>query len=187
MENTDTEFYEKIDKRMAEILTPPPVSQEIHGQYDYNKDKVQADKGEDFVIGYLESVGFKFIRKSASDGDDKSELKEFDLLMSYKEREVKYEVKTDMYPKDTGNLVVEFECRGKPSGINVTKADYFTTYFTKIGEIWNIKTDKLKRLITENEFKSVPGGDDKKAKMYKIPREKFRKHFKVHKIAQGSI
>jgi hypothetical protein len=178
-QNPNKEFCEKIDSVLSEILAPSPVDKNIRGKYNYDEDKKVAEQGENFVISHLESVGFKLVRKSVKNED--GEHRDFDLLMSYNDREIMYEVKTDMYP-DTGNLVVEFECRGTPSGISVTKADYFTTYFTKLGEIWNIKTKALKELIAENKLKSVPGGDDKKAKMYLIPREKFKSHFKVHKI-----
>lgn len=185
MEKTDTEFYESVDKRMAEILAPPPVSPKIVGEKNYKKDKDKGDKGEDFIIDFLESNGCRFIRKSYKNEEDneEEEHKKFDFIMLYKQRFVKYEAKTDMYLPDRGNLVVEFEDRGKPSGIRVTEADYVITYFTHLGEIWNIKTDKLKALIAENNFKiKEDGGDDGNTKMYKIPREKFRGHFKVHKV-----
>jgi hypothetical protein len=178
-QNSNQEFCEKIDRKLSEMLSSSPISKNVRGQYDYKKDKEAADKGENFIISHLESLGFKFVRKSVK--NDKKEHREFDLLMSYNKREIMYEVKTDMYP-DTGNLVVEFECRGNPSGISVTKADYFTTYFTKLGEIWNIKTSDLKSLISKNELRKVPGGDDKKTMMYLIPRAMFRDFFKVHKI-----
>lgn len=178
MANTDKEFYEKIDKRMTEILAPKLDIQYERGEYDYKKDKVKGDKGEAFARKFLEGNGCKFIRESSTKND---ENKEFDHLYSYNGKEVKYEIKTDTYP-ETGNLAVEFEDRNKPSGIDVTKADYFLTCFPNRREIWNIKTDKLKKLITENEFKVVSGGDGKKAKMYLIPREQFREHFRVHEI-----
>lgn len=177
--NPNQEFCNRIDNVLTEILTTPPVDKNVRGKYNFKEDKKVADQGENFVISHLESLGFKLVRKSVKNKD--GEHRDFDLLMSYKEKEIMYEVKTDMYP-DTGNLVVEFECRDNPSGINVTKADYFTTYFTKLGEIWNIKTEALRVLINNNKFKAVPGGDDKEAKMYLIPREKFKGHFKVHKI-----
>jgi hypothetical protein len=181
MGNTDTEFYEKIDKRLSETLTPPPVSPKVTGEYNYEKDKEKGDKGEDFLISFLESKGCAFIRKSVKNKE--GEHKKFDFLMEYNKREIKYEAKTDMYLHDYGNLVVEFEDRGKPSGISVTEADYFITYFTNLGQIWNIKTEDLKKLIAENQFEIAEfGGDTGRTKMYKIPREEFRAHFKVHEI-----
>ncbi|MBN2661562.1 MAG: hypothetical protein JXR54_09875 [Tannerellaceae bacterium] len=37
----------------------------------------------------------------------------------------KIEVKIDRWAQVTGNIAVEFESRGKPSGITTTKADYW--------------------------------------------------------------
>lgn len=38
---------------------------------------------------------------------------------------IKLEVKKDDWAARTGNLALEFECRGKPSGILTTKADFY--------------------------------------------------------------
>jgi len=48
----------------------------------------------------------------------------------------KIEVKTerDIW-KTTGNMCIELEYKGKPSGINVTKADYWCQVFTDNGEV----------------------------------------------------
>lgn len=179
-QNPNKEFCDRIDRHTAEILSSPPVDKNVRGKYDFKKDKIEADKGENFIISHLESLGFKFVRKSIKNEND--ENKEFDLLMSYKEKHITYEVKTDMWP-DTGNLVVEFEnSNGLPSGIMVTKSDYFTTYFTKLEEIWNIKTEVLKKLILENELPVVGPNKKKPSSIYLLPREKFREYFKVHKL-----
>mgnify|MGYP001070419334 CR=1 FL=1 len=49
---------------------------------------------------------------------------DFHLMLSEKKIEVKYDRKT----KETGNVYIEFESRGKPSGIKTTQADYWTYY-----------------------------------------------------------
>lgn len=36
-----------------------------------------------------------------------------------------FEIKEDFYCKKSGNVAVEFECRGKSSGISVSKADFY--------------------------------------------------------------
>jgi hypothetical protein len=98
-----------------------------------------------------------------------------------------FEVKTDVYclpHSDTNNLFVEFECRGKDSGINVTEADYYVNYYPYLKEAWFIKTDKLKNLINSNEFevKEFSGDAGSNTKGYVIPRYKFKPHFKVKMI-----
>ena len=81
------------------------------------------------------------------------------------------------------NLVVEFESRGKPSGISVTEADFYVYFMPKLNEVWNIKMDELKKLIKSNNFKKVSGGDEgSETKMYLIKRNLYKKYFKIHNI-----
>lgn len=148
------------------------------GSYNFQEDINLGEEGECFIKNFLISKGFKFISENKNN--------KFDLLMSYNNRFIKYEIKTDVLlskEKDTGNLVVEFESRGKPSGISVTEADYFVYFIPKLKEIWNIKVEKLKNIIKNNNFKQVIGGDlDSNTKMYLINRKKFKKNFIIHKI-----
>ena len=144
---------------------------------NFKKDLVIGNQGEDVVIENLKKFGAEFISKN---NDNK-----FDVKMLYENIEILYEVKTDVYcePKnDTGNLFVEFECRGKPSGIEVTKAKWFVTYFKYLDEIWYIKTQDLKNLLNEYAFGTTHNSGDKgsNTKGYLIPREIFKeKHFIV--------
>jgi hypothetical protein len=95
-----------------------------------------------------------------------------------------FELKTDIYPKDTGNLVIEFESWGEPSGISVTQADYFITYFPHFGEIWNIRTETLKKLIhyLSPKILEFAGDVGSNTKLYKLKKSRVRKFFRVHKI-----
>lgn len=165
-----------MDTMFAKHLSGTPVDIYQKGQYDFQKDIKTGEQGEEFVKEHLINSGFKFIKNHKG--------KEYDLLMSFKEKQVKYEIKTDVYPKDTGNIAIEFECRNKPSGINVTESDYFVTYFPMFKEIWNIKTDKLKHLIQENSFRQTEasGDDGSNTKLYLINKKEFAQHFKVHKM-----
>lgn len=81
------------------------------------------------------------------------------------------EVKRDTRVSESGNIAVEFECRGQPSGISTTTAAWWA--FELAGEnykdeiiIW-IETERLRAmcewLISKDDW--VPGGDDKQAKM----------------------
>ena len=80
----------------------------------------------------------------------------------------KIEVKTerDIW-KRTGNIAVEFECRGKPSGIAITEAKWWAhvladgdeTYCTLL-----FPTDKLKELSRKHYNKAINGGDDNLSK-----------------------
>ena len=48
-----------------------------------------------------------------------------DIEIMLEGRKVLFEVKEDVRASDTGNIVVECESRGKPSGIQTTKADFW--------------------------------------------------------------
>jgi hypothetical protein len=72
--------------------------------------------------------------------------------------EFKAEVKADFRSAETGNAAVEFESRGKPSGITVTQADYWVMNFS--GEWYSIRVEKLLELIGQRKFfREVSGGD----------------------------
>jgi len=83
------------------------------------------------------------------------------------------ECKTDKICKRTGNVFVEFEDRGKPSGINTTKADSWAFCLWKENRedqtyvIISVKT--LKELMKKYPIKL--GGDNWTSKGYIIPKE----------------
>jgi hypothetical protein len=107
--------------------------------------------------------------------------------MNVNNQEIKYEIKTDVFCKptyDTGNLFVEFECRGKKSGIIVTEAKWFVTYYKHLKEIWYIKTSKLMEIINENNIRTVnfSGDENSNTKGWLLPRNKFKNNFIVRKV-----
>jgi len=71
----------------------------------------------------------------------------------------KIEVKTDIKTKDTGNVFVEYESRGKPSGLSTSQSDYYCFIIEHIMII--IPTNKLKRLARKyyKSNRDVVGGD----------------------------
>ena len=107
--------------------------------------------------------------------------KKFDIDLEYgkvREQQVadmlqdkKIEVKSerDVWQK-TGNIAIEYECYGKPSGINATESDYWfhnlcigsETFATIVFD-----TASLKRIIDNLDNKRVvSGGDHNASKMY---------------------
>jgi hypothetical protein len=82
----------------------------------------------------------------------------------------KVEVKTDFMTKNTGNIAVEFESRGKPSGIAVTKADHWVFHIPNKCTII-VETMRLKEL-SRKYYKSKGyslGGDNMTSKLILIP------------------
>jgi len=153
----------------------------LKGEYVFAKDLIKGEAGEDKIVEFMVGLGFEFISRN---NDNR-----YDAVMKFDETEYKYEYKTDMYcnpTNDTGNLVVEIRSRGKDSGITVTQADYFVTYYPHLGEIWNIKTSDLKKLIEDNNIRLKEGAGDpgSNTAFYLVNRATYRKHFKVHTIAK---
>jgi len=90
----------------------------------------------------------------------------------------KIEVKSerDVWQK-TGNIAIEYECYGKPSGISATESDYWfhnlcigdETFATIVFD-----TNSLKRIINNLDRKrSVSGGDNNAARMYLLNLQKL--------------
>jgi len=90
----------------------------------------------------------------------------------------KIEVKSerDVWQK-TGNIAIEYECYGKPSGINATESDYWfhnlcigdETFATIVFD-----TQSLKRIIANLDKKrSVSGGDNNASRMYLLNLQKL--------------
>lgn len=114
--------------------------------------------------------------------------KKFDIDLEYgkiRERHVadmlqdkKIEVKSErgMW-QSTGNIAIEYESYGKPSGINATEADYWfhnlcvgeDTFCTLV-----FKVDSLKQIIENLDYKrTVSGGDHNASKMYLLNLQKL--------------
>jgi len=114
--------------------------------------------------------------------------KKFDLDLAYgkvREQRVadmltdkKVEVKSerDMWVR-TGNIAIEFESYGKPSGIEATEADYWfhnlcigdETFATLVFDV-----PSLKRIIDNLDYKkTVSGGDHNASRLYLLNIQKL--------------
>ena len=148
---------------------------------DFRKDLVLGNEGEMVVVSVLETKNMKYIK---SNNDNK-----FYVEMENNEtgKRLKYEIKTDVKCAtlfDTGNIFIEFTSRKKPSGITVTEADWFVTYFQYLNELWFIKSEKLLELIAENDFPIFRDAGDVGSEThgYLINRKEFKKWFYVCKV-----
>jgi hypothetical protein len=154
-------------------------------EYQFKGDVVEGEAGEEFIIEYLTTnwKGTLLEQKRDYTWDFKIDFTNAGILT--------FELKTDVYcipdrelngkkikGKDTGNIFIEFSCRGKDSGIKVTEADWFGYYFKYFGELWLIPVDKLRELTKNNDFRVGVGGDPGSNSMgYLIPKKKFRENF----------
>ena len=119
---------------------------------------------------------------------NKCDRKKFDLDLKYgkiREEQVaemllnrKIEVKSERDKwQGTGNIAVEYESYGKPSGIKATESDYWfhnlcigdDTYATLV-----FRTDILRNIIDSiDSVRTVKGGDNKASKMYLLNIQKL--------------
>ncbi len=118
----------------------------------------------------------------------KKDRKKFDIDLKYgtiREDKIAYtltnkkiEVKSekDIWQK-SGNICIEYESWGKPSGIKATEADYWfhnlcigkDEYCTLV-----FKTDTLKKIVNDlDTFKTVSGGDNNASRMFLINLQKL--------------
>lgn len=77
----------------------------------------------------------------------------------------------------TGNIAIEYECYGKPSGINATESDYWFHNLCIGEDIFAtivFDTKSLKRIIDNlDSKKSVSGGDNNASRMYLLNLQKL--------------
>ena len=144
--------------------------------YDFKEDLILGNKGEDVVINDLQRIGGSLISKN----DDNR----YDIIMESKGKQIKYEIKTDVFCKpdyDTGNIFVEYECRGKQSGIMVTQAKWFVTYYKHLNEIWYIRTKDLLKLLNNDDVRMTQfaGDNGSNTKGWLFPRFNYEEHFIV--------
>ncbi len=89
----------------------------------------------------------------------------------------KVEVKTERDKwKETGNIAIELSCRGKLSGLNVTKAEWWAHILSYDGEIITtllFPVDKLKKFVKWScKFgggRVTMGGDEAASELALIP------------------
>ena len=119
---------------------------------------------------------------------NKNDRKKFAIDLSYgkvREKMVaemlqdkKIEVKSerDVWMR-TGNLAIEYECYGKPSGINATESDYWFHNLCVGDEVFAtlvFDVNSLKRIIDNLDYKkTVSGGDNNASRMYLLNLQKL--------------
>lgn len=118
----------------------------------------------------------------------KKDRKKFDLDLQYgtiREEKIadmltnkKIEVKSerDIWQK-SGNICIEYESWGKPSGIRATESDYwFHNLCIGKDEFCTLvfKTDTLRKIVDKlDTFKTVSGGDNNASRMFLVNLQKL--------------
>ena len=106
---------------------------------DFNKLISNAHQLEDEFVELLSNEGDIVYIPSRT-----TPFSDYDFIIN----DVKYEIKLDNYMHKTNMMLCEFKSRGKPSGISITKADY---YGIKAGDkYYIIPVQYIKDLILNN-------------------------------------
>lgn len=117
----------------------------------------------------------------------------YDIELYYNNEIIKYEVKTDKRTYTTNNFAVEFESNEKPSGISISKADYWLFIeiinYNKSNDdnhnyefnLYLISTSDLKDLIKFHDFKTLNVCENGKNKIYLINKKYLSKYYVNHK------
>ena len=106
------------------------------------------------------------------------QVKEKELAMIFKNKKIEVKKSSEAIY----NVFVEYECRGKLSGLSVTEAEtwiHLLSYNNKIegGFIFNTGylKDRIGELHKNKEVKVIMGGDNKLSQMVLVPIEKLFK------------
>ena len=94
------------------------------------------------------------------------------------------EVKADKKTHGSGNVVIEFNCNGKDSGVYSSKSEKYCYQILRpftIEQLW-IPTDKLREFVRANlagehgpRYKVIQGGDGNRSRMLLIELNTFKR------------
>ena len=139
------------------------------GVYNFTVDLPNAERVVDKFEKLMQVVGYKTLRAPNYCFPD-WDIKAWRPLSNV---EMTFEVKYDEMSAKTGNVAIEYESRGKLSGISTTTAKYWVQYFDNAYH--SVLVSVLKQELPEISHRKVVGGDaGSNTKMYLIRKEKFK-------------
>lgn len=134
----------------------------------HQKFKEQLKQGQFYELQALEY--FDYTSYIQSQGN----VKGYDLIL---DGTIKLEVKSEILAGITGNMAIENEYKGSPSGVNCTECDYWVHFVIKKDgshDCYKLPIDKLKELV--KNCRQVVGGDGYNSKMYLLPVSKCKEY-----------
>jgi hypothetical protein len=121
------------------------------------------------TLKYLDYDSFSFNDNNA-----------YDIAIIKDDKKTFIEVKSEKLASKTGNICVEYYCRGKPSGISVTKAEYYFIYVVISDvkyRVFKVPTNDIKEMIKNKLFiRECNGGDNMASKMYLFSIKSLQKY-----------
>lgn len=156
----------------------------VHLNFDL--DLVEGEAGQDEVIAFLTQM-YGVTLLASNDTNRYDCTINIPVPSPLGQGFMTVEIKTDFLvtpDRDTGNLFVEINSRGKRSGINVCKGDWFLYYFKHLHQLWAIKPPALLNLlrvgIHSGHLRMVGGGDiGSGTQGVLVPRDIHHQHFHV--------
>lgn len=146
------------------------------GNYNFKEDLAVALVTEKEVAKILEKIyNAEIISFNNSN--------EYDILTKQGDKFITYEVKEDFSCSRTGNVGLEYHCRGKLSGISVSKADYYIYKVHTKNEgiqFFEYKTSILRDMVAKKLYWRDANGGDKGSNSwnYLFRYEVFKKYGK---------
>jgi len=145
----------------------------------FNNDLLLGKKYELMLLDYLDNDEYTEVELAPN-----KRFVEWDVKVTRGALEAKYEVKADRLSAKTGNLCIEYECAGQPSGISTTEANYYA-YFVingSIHDLYLIPVERIKELIAQGAYKKMNGGDGYRSRFYLIPKAMFAEYIAKRKV-----
>ena len=140
----------------------------------------------DLQLGKLyEKKALNYFKYKCVEYPPEGAFKEYDFILhTDNNNKIKVEVKSDTLGYKTKNIVIEYECYNKPSGITTSEADFWIYFLIhpedeNKNEVYKIPTNELKEICKGHKY--VCGGDNKMAKLYLLKSNELL-NFKVEKI-----
>jgi len=124
--------------------------------YDFDKDLPIAQSAEKEVAALLRSAYNANILEFRHDN-------KYDIKAKIGNKTFTFEVKQDFTCAHTGNVGVEFECRGRKSGISVSKSDYYVYIIHRPDgkKVFILPTKNIKNMIARKEYSRIVSGGDR--------------------------
>lgn len=135
------------------------------GNYNFTKDLKESQKSVNQVMDFLKEIGCSNIE---GNNDGKYDISYINRMGDIRTAEVK----NDLQWHITGNVAIEYESRGKASGISTSKAD---CWYYVLDKIYHCSTGDLRVYLIEHwdRFRRVKGGDDNTSKLALLRMDDF--------------
>lgn len=151
------------------------------GSYNFHKDLAKAKNTQELAKVIIENNSEAWLGEYSGfffkDINDKTG--DLHLIMVPSGDEYLIEIKEDFYCRKSGNVAVEYECRGKPSGVSSTKATHwlYRIHQPSGEDVWIFMPTAIVRGGIQNKefLREVVGGDyGSNTRMYLFSLDKFR-------------